>query len=147
MDVEEYAKMWTKPFRFVLGPLPADVEALNAQGVLHHPYRFMGVRYFVCAIPEDVLPQVVEKMLGAGVPIVDPFPDETEEEALQHFWTDRLNEFALIPTQPGSLVTHEIYQLYPPETPLIPVTAQEYQTIVDHMLAAGAKIIPSIPDG
>ena len=146
MLVDSYSNLWTKPFYYILGPIPQYKKALIDMGVRYYPYRWMGVRYVHGTVVDEYVPEVVKNMLEAGVPIIDPLPNETEEEALAHFWTDRMHEFALITTPPGSKITHDIYRLDPPEMLPIPIPYSLYQDIIDRMLAAGAKILPKVPE-
>jgi hypothetical protein len=146
MGLERYSSLWTKPFYYVLGPLPEYKQTLAEKGVRYYPHRWMGIGYVPGTTIDEYIPEIVKNMLEAGVPIIDPLPDETQEEALAHFWTDRLHDFALIQTSPGSTIAYNIYRLDPPEMLIIPITYSRYQDIIDRMLAAGATILPKVPE-
>jgi hypothetical protein len=148
MEYERYSQLWTKPFYHVLGPLQAHEQHLAADGVQYRPYCWVGTRYIIFSVDHSVMAYIVEKMLDAGVPIIDPLPDETEDEALAHFWTDRLHEFALIPRDPRTSImppTHIIYHLDPPQALTMVISVSKYQSTIDNMLVAGAAILPEMP--
>ena len=94
-NLQTYSDMWSSPNDWILGPVNWIDDSRWYGDAKYAPYKKKPLTYMPFSLPSDIAEIIVEKMIDAGVEILDRIPIETREERYQHMWADRKDEFVL----------------------------------------------------
>lgn len=141
--LSHHKDMWESPNKWVLAPVPSWADKEKWYGNIQiSPFKKRPLDYTEFLIRANMAELIVQKMIEAGVEILNEIPNLTLEQAYEQMWTDRKDEFVLCRIRgvgsyrPYHKILGEIVHVY-----------NEYlDWCVDNMRKAGVEIWSDCPE-
>lgn len=141
-ELERHKDMWENPEGWALAPTPRWVDKAKFYGnVKVAPVKKTPLGYTEYGIPSNVAELIVNKMIEAGVEILDEIPNETLDQRYQHMWTDRKDEFVLF----NSAIHGGYVVYYKPTMEMVHIYRDKRDWCIENMHLAGVEVLEKKP--
>lgn len=142
--IQQCKKLWECPEFFLLTPMLDELDLnINYGKAPYFVVEILGLHFGYWMIEADIAPTIIDKMIQAGVPILDriPFEDSNEE----NLWGKRKDEFVLVlrelphkfPRQTKYRILHKLTHNELVKRHSYP---NEFDAICEKMIEAGVEI-------